>query len=148
MGPYEMISFTIRTQNTFKGERKPWGKPPGVDCEGWKTSHWQPWRESHTADRGGERCIWYQATHPRFSQMHKIGNNGINANFVLLYIYSFLLYFHQVGLANMKLNISGFWRCILKFQSSLVLFTSYCRAKTKLAILPFLYYGEFMKTSN
>ena len=38
--------------------------------------------------------------------------------------------------------------CILKLPSSLILFISNDRAKTKMAILPFLYCGEFMKTSN
>ena len=44
--------------------------------------------------------------------MHNIGNdgnNGINANFILLYICSFLLYLHQMGFANVKFNINGFW---------------------------------------
>ena len=44
--------------------------------------------------------------------MHNIDNNGnnvINANFVLLYIYSFLLDFHQMGFVNGKFNINGFW---------------------------------------
>ena len=45
-------------------------------------------------------------------KMHNIGNNGINgfnANFVLLYICSFLLYLHQIQFANVKFNINGFW---------------------------------------
>ena len=40
--------------------------------------------------------------------MRNIGNNGINSSFVLAYICSFLLYLHQMGLANVKLNINGF----------------------------------------
>ena len=43
--------------------------------------------------------------------MHNIDNNGkyvINANFVLLYICSFLFDFHQMGFANVKFNINGF----------------------------------------
>ena len=44
-----------------------------------------------------------------FHKMHNIGNNGINANFVLIYICSFLLHLHQMGFANVKFNINGFW---------------------------------------
>ena len=43
--------------------------------------------------------------------MHNIcinGNNGINVNLVL-HICSFLLYLHQMGFANVKFNINGFW---------------------------------------
>ena len=41
--------------------------------------------------------------------MHNIGNNVINNNFVFLYICSFLLDLHQMGFANVKFNINGFW---------------------------------------
>ena len=47
-----------------------------------------------------------------FHKMYNIGNNGnsvINANFVLLYICSFLLDLHQMGFTNVKFNINGFW---------------------------------------
>ena len=78
--------------------------------------------------------------------MHNIGNNGINANLVLLYICSFLLYLLQMKLLNSKLNISVLKVCIIKLQSSLILVISNGRAKTKLTTLSFLYCGEFMKT--
>ena len=45
-----------------------------------------------------------------FSQTHKIGNiNIINiiANFLFLFICSFLLYLHHVKLVNVKLDVSG-----------------------------------------
>ena len=48
------------------------------------------------------------AAQSRFSQMHNIGNNGIKVNFLLLYIYSFLLYFHQMRFADVKFNLKGF----------------------------------------
>ena len=41
----------------------------------------------------------------------------------------------------------GLELCILKLISSLILFISNGRAKTKMAKLPFLYCGEFMKIS-
>ena len=45
-----------------------------------------------------------------FSQMHKIGNIGINANFVFSYICSFLLYFYHMISVNIKLDVSGYKR--------------------------------------
>ena len=55
---------------------------------------------------------------------------------------------HYAILVNVKLDISGYKRitfqdCIL----SLVLFISNGTAETKLAILAFLYCGEFVKNS-
>ena len=42
-----------------------------------------------------------------FSQAHKVGNNGINANFVFPYIYicSFLHYLDLKMLVNVKLDL-------------------------------------------
>ena len=52
--------------------------------------------------------------HSGFSQTHKIGNIGINVNFVVPYIYSFVLYLQTIMLFNVKLGIIG---CIeTKFQ--------------------------------
>ena len=45
--------------------------------------------------------------HSSFSQRHKVGNVGINSNFVFPRIWSFLLYFDQVMLVNVKLDIKG-----------------------------------------
>ena len=41
-----------------------------------------------------------------FSHTHKVGNNGINANFVFPYICGFLLYLYLKMLVKMKLDIS------------------------------------------
>ena len=49
-----------------------------------------------------ERTRMHQST---FSQTHKIVNNGINANFVFLYIYSFLLCLHLRMLVKLKLDV-------------------------------------------
>ena len=45
-----------------------------------------------------------------FSQMHNIGNIGINTNFVFQYIYSFLLSLHHVMLVYVKVDTSGYKR--------------------------------------
>ena len=45
-----------------------------------------------------------------FSQTHKVGNVGIIANFVFPYIFSFLLYLHQLMLVNVRLEIKGHMR--------------------------------------
>ena len=47
--------------------------------------------------------------------MHKVGNVGINVNFVFTCICSFLLYLHNMMLVNMKLGTSGYTR--IAFQS-------------------------------
>ena len=69
--------------------------------------------------------------------MHNIGNNGINANFVLPYLqFSSLFAPDEVC----KCEIQYQWvleLCILKLPSSLILFISNDRAKT----MPFLYCG-------
>ena len=73
--------------------------------------------------------------------MHKMGNNGVNANFEFPYTCSFPLYLNQVQLGNVKLNISDQWvfeLCVLTLESSLILFISNGRAKTNLASLSFL----------
>ena len=61
--------------------------------------------------------------------MHKIANLGIIVNF-----YSQFLYLHHVVLLDMGYERIAFQGCILHWSSSL-------------AILIFLYYGEFVKTS-
>ena len=43
-----------------------------------------------------------------FSHSHKIGNNGINGNFVLPYNCSFLYYLHHMMLVNVKLDVSWY----------------------------------------
>ena len=57
-----------------------------------------------------------------FSQLHKIGNVGIIANFVFPYICSFLLYLHQLILINWKLEIKEHMRII--FQGCMLYWTS------------------------
>ena len=49
-----------------------------------------------------------------FSRTHKIANIGIIANFVFLYICSFLLYLHYVMLVNVTLDISGYKQVIFQ----------------------------------
>ena len=49
-----------------------------------------------------------------FPQTHKVGNNGINANFVFKYICSFLHYLDLKVLVNMKLDVS--WQKGLPFK--------------------------------
>ena len=61
--------------------------------------------------------------HSGFSQTHKIGNIGINANLVFPYIWSFLLYLQHIMLVNNKLCINGcnritFQGCRLYWSSS------------------------------
>ena len=57
----------------------------------------------------------------RFLQTHKIGNDGINDNFVFPYIYIFLLYLYMryrvrgsMIILNMKLDINGYKRIIFQ----------------------------------
>ena len=89
-----------------------------------------------------------QTSNRGFHKCTKNGNNSINANFEFPYKCSFPLYLNQVHLGNMKINISDVLElCIVKLQSSLVLFIFNGQVKTKLAILSFLYCSEFMKTS-
>ena len=56
--------------------------------------------------RGGVYCYVTVLIHSTFSQTHKIGNIGINANFAFPYICSFLDYSHHMILVNVTLNIS------------------------------------------
>ena len=49
-----------------------------------------------------------------FSETHKFGNIGINANFILPY-WQFFLYLHQHDVVNVILNISG--HMIITFKS-------------------------------
>ena len=49
-----------------------------------------------------------------FSQLHKVGNVVIIANFVFTYIYSFLLYLQQLMSVNMKLEIKGYMGIIFQ----------------------------------
>ena len=79
--------------------------------------------------------------------MHKIGNVGIIAKFVFPHICSFLLYLQHMMLVNIKLDISGCNR-VTRLQSSLIHFLSNSLDKTKLAILAFLYCGEFVKNPS
>ena len=81
----------------------------------------------------------------KFLHTHIVGNNGINANFVLPYTCSFLHYLHYMMLANVKLGRSINWYKIAIFQilqTSLVLVVFKGIAKTKLAILAFMYCGD------
>ena len=90
------------------------------------------------------KCV----SHSRFSQTHKIGNYGINTNFAFLCIYIFLLYLYNMIFVNIKLDINGYKS--IRFQCWRHCFGCDIRneqAKTKLTKLPFLCYGEFMKTS-
>ena len=49
-----------------------------------------------------------------FSQMYKIGNIAIIANFVFPYICSFLHYLHHIMIVNEKLEVSGCKRIIFQ----------------------------------
>ena len=51
-------------------------------------------------DRRGER------EESTFSQTHKVGKNGINANFAFPYVYTFLHYLHFMMLVIVKLHVS------------------------------------------
>ena len=48
-----------------------------------------------------------KVTKSDFSQILKIGNSGIIANFVFLYIYSFLPYLHHMLLVNVEFDINA-----------------------------------------
>ena len=68
-----------------------------------------------------------------------------------LYYYIFAVFFLIRTRWVCKCKIQYEWvleLCILKLPSSLILLISNDRAKTKMAIFPFLYCGEFMKTLN
>ena len=76
------INVRVRGQNAYWINGRLWGQKSFTESKKWKKN--QP--------------NYFLAKQSRFSQIHKIGNNGININFV--------------GLANVKININGFWRCI------------------------------------
>ena len=84
-----------------------------------------------------------------FSQAHKVGNVGVIANFIFLYISSFLLYLHQLMLVNVKLEIKGWMR--ITFHGYIYIYILLDKlilngtAKMKLAMLAFLYCREFVK---
>ena len=84
-----------------------------------------------------------------FSQTHKVGNVGIIANFVFIYICSFLLYLVILtGLSKCKIRNQGEYKdYISRLYILLDLLIFNGTAKTKLAMLAFLYYGEFVKNS-
>ena len=88
----------------------------------------------------------FSQTHSTFSHSHKVGNNGIVANFVFPFICSFLHYFELEVLVNVKLD--GKRDYISMLETLLVLLILNGTAKKKLTILAFLYCGEFVKTSN
>ena len=67
--------------------------------------------------------------------MHKFDNIGVIGNFV--FPCSFLFY----------LQYMIFRKSEIRLQTSLVLLLSDATTKTKLTILSFLYFGEFMKNS-
>ena len=77
----------------------------------------------------------------------KIGNNSINVNFVFPYICSFLHYQNHMMPVNVKLNVSQYksftFQCC-KFVLQIFNGT----AKTKMAILAFLYCEEFVNNFN
>ena len=52
--------------------------------------------------------------HSSFSQTDKIGNVGSIANFVILYIFSFILYLQHIMLVNVKLDVSRYKRIIFQ----------------------------------
>ena len=86
-----------------------------------------------------------------FSQTHKIGNIAIIAiiaNFVFLYICSSLHYLHHLMLVNEKLEVSGCKRIIFQSCKLIVQSISNGIAKMNLAIVAFLYCGEFVKNSS
>ena len=56
-----------------------------------------------THEHGG---ISMRDSHSIFSHTHKVGNNDINANFVLSYICSFLHYLYLKMLVKVKLDVS------------------------------------------
>ena len=53
-----------------------------------------------------EEILQNQISNSTFSRTHKVGTNGINANFVLPYICSFLHCLCPNMLANVKLDVS------------------------------------------
>ena len=75
-----------------------------------------------------------------FSHAHKVGNSGINANFVFPYICRVLHYLY------LKMSV-GKKDYLLRWQTSLVFLILNGMTKLKLAILRFLYCGEIMKNS-
>ena len=85
----------------------------------------------------------------RFSQSHKVGNVGIIANFVLPYICSLLLFLGHFAAGKRQIKCQWVqYNCISRFNILLVWYFSNGTAKTKLAILAFLYCGVFVKNSN
>ena len=76
------------------------------------------------------------------SQTDKIGNIGVIAKFVFLYISSFVLNLQHIMLVNVKLDISGCNRITFHI---FVNFLCSSTANAKLAILIFLYCGDFVK---
>ena len=78
----------------------------------------------------------------RLSQMQRIGNIGIIANFVFPYSYNFVLYS-----INIELDINEYVNHISRLQSLLAQFICNGTAKTKKEILTFLYCRQIVKNS-
>ena len=72
---------------------------------------------------------------------------GMNSCFLIPYICSFLLILHHIVLVSAKLD-SGGYDYISGLQTSVVQLISNDASKTKLAILAFLYCGEFVQKSD
>ena len=51
-----------------------------------------------------DQMLYVDYIYSSFSQTHKVGNNGINANFVSPYFCSFLHYLYLKMLINVKLE--------------------------------------------
>ena len=77
------------------------------------------WNENRSGSVGRLLELWQSS----FSQLHKIGNVGIIANFVFPYVCSFLLYLHQLILINWKLEIKEHMR--ITFHSCMLYWTSW-----------------------
>ena len=75
--------------------------------------------------------------HSIFSQTHKVGNNGIEANSIFPFFVVFFHYLDLTMLVNVKLDVS--------WQTSLIFLILDDTVKTKLAILARLYCGEIIK---
>ena len=83
------------------------------------SSRWNKNFKTYPKTEFPARVVWYSS----FSQLHKIGNVDIIANFVFPYVCSFLLYLHQLLLINWKLEIKEHMRII--FQGCMLYWTSW-----------------------
>ena len=79
-----------------------------------------------------------------FSCTHKVGNNGIDTNFVFPHSCHFLYYLYHKMLVNVKLDVIWY---LSRLWTLLVFLILNGMAKTMLAILPLLYCGKIVKNS-